>query len=680
MKKIIAGLLTVLMVIPLGIVFSSAEATNIAKGMTYEYTGALIENGKNNYPDTDNKELTDGVIPKAKEDLVFTKNLWVGLNIGGADADKTNKKNSVVVDLNEVKTGLTKFVLYALDTSSGISMPKSVEVFVSDDKSTFTSVGVDKAPVKVVDAEDSANPTYGAYTFSVNGNATKGRYVKFVIEHDKNWAFVSEVEVYQDPNATPTEDPKPVEEVKEEIKIDGKLDDNGWKTNGWTKVSNDNARVYEEKVQDPKRTDTFDFQFRTDDSKLYVALKSNNKPFGTDKYFGNGKGTNFRLWFFTDGYKDQEGHEYTTYNYLMDFYYKSGNLVMEVKRNKTYNGNSGEVITIEGLEAKATGTNADNYWYVEAAIPFAGISATTGTHVYVTYSGPSAIDETADASKSQPTNVSWTYGNLGTYKNEKGEDTISWAYKLWDKENDVDLTFADLKLGVVKQEEPEFTDITGEKIADPKYELELKTTPEKYKAGDTITVSVTVKNIKIDTGLALIKFYLHYDATKVEPIVKNDGDNNVDMLKFIKKAPNTEDWKDGVCLLNEEESFYDISFFSAKAASNAKEDGSVVIEVQFKVKADAKGAIAFQIPHGEKGGYGIYNIKDRAYGNAGYVLAQLDNTKPGPSSSSTSSAKPSSSTTTSTPPTGDSGMYAIVIIAMLALAGAATIAVKKRSR
>jgi len=475
------------------------------------------------------------------------------------------------------------------------------------------------------------------------------------------------------------EDPKPpVEEVKEVITIDGKLDDNGWKTNGWTHFDSSNSRVMNEIKPEAPRSENIDFQFRTDDTKLYVALKSNTKPFGTAAINGNGKGSNFRLWFFNDGYKDSEGHEFTTYNYFIDFVYKSGELGIIQRKNTTYNGNTSEDFVIEGLEVKSTGTDNDNFWYVEAAIPFAGIGATTGTHVYVTYSGPTEIDTAATGN--QLTNNSWTYGNLGTYKDADGKDAISWAYKLWDKENDVDLTFADLKLGVVKQEEPEFTDITGEKIADPKYELELKTTPEKYKAGDTITVSVTVKNIKIDTGLALIKFYLHYDATKVEPIVKNDGDNNVDMLKFIKKAPNTEDWKDGVCLLNEEESFYDISFFSAKAASNAKEDGSVVIEVQFKVKADAKGAIAFQIPHGEKGGYGIYNIKDRAYGNAGYVLAQLDNTKPGPSSSSTSSAKPSSSTTTSTPPTGDSGMYAIVIIAMLALAGAATIAVKKRSR
>jgi hypothetical protein len=40
------------------------------------------------------------------------------------------------------------------------------------------------------------------------------------------------------------------------------------------------------------------------------------------------------------------------------------------------------------MEVASTGTNADNYWYVEAAIPFASIGATTGTHVYVTYSGP----------------------------------------------------------------------------------------------------------------------------------------------------------------------------------------------------------------------------------------------------------------------------------------------------
>jgi hypothetical protein len=84
MKKIIAVVLTVLMIIPLGIVFSSAEATNIASGKTYEFTGAYTDGtGKLWYPDTDNKELTDGIKSINMSDIGYseaTLPLWVGIN------------------------------------------------------------------------------------------------------------------------------------------------------------------------------------------------------------------------------------------------------------------------------------------------------------------------------------------------------------------------------------------------------------------------------------------------------------------------------------------------------------------------------------------------------------------------------------------------------------------------
>ena len=667
MRKIIAVVLTVLMIIPLGIVVSSAEATNVARGMTYEFTGAFTDSssGKVLYPDIDNKQLTDGVKSETMDDFGYSPELWVGLNINGANADKDNSLNYIVVDLGEKKTNLTQFVVYTEEYKGpGILKPKSIEVFVSDDNSNFTSIGKIEEPVKTLDFPGTDNAADGLYKYVLNGNAS-GRYVKFLIHHGSNWCFVSEVEVYQDPDAEPAPEP-----VQETITIDGKFDDTGWKASGWTHVDSSNATLY---ANTEGRDDNFDFQFRADDTYLYVALKSNNKPLGTDEIFGNGKGTMFRLWFFTDGFADGDGNEYTTYNYLIDFRYKNGTLDVEARKNNVYNGNKNEVVTIEGLEAAAT--SSDSYFYVEAAIPFAKIGATTGTHVFVTYSGPTDIDTTV--SGNQPTNGSWTYPEVGTYTDDSGEEKISWAYLKWNTENDLDLVFADIKLGVVTEEEPPVVEDPdpvvdlGPEMEEPAYRLVISTDPAVYKPGDTIKVVVTIKDIAADGGLSLIRFKLYYDKDKVEPVIKGDGDQNKDMFAFLKQAPTN--WDDSVCKLNEEEGFYDISFLNSSKTGFAVEDNSLVFEIPFTVKSDATGKFAFYIPHNAPGTNGADSNAKKVYGNGGVVIVAKETSTPSTSSTS-------SSTTTTVPPTGDTGSLAIAVIAMIALAGAATVAVRKRSR
>jgi hypothetical protein len=126
------------------------------------------------------------------------------------------------------------------------------------------------------------------------------------------------------------QEPAPVQET---ITIDGVLNDTGWKEGGWTHATTDNTRLYDPNNKIADRNDTFDFQFRADDTKLYVALKSNNKPFGTADINGNGKGTQFRLWIFNDGYKDNAGNEFTTYNYFIDLKFVDGTVSVFSKQN-----------------------------------------------------------------------------------------------------------------------------------------------------------------------------------------------------------------------------------------------------------------------------------------------------------------------------------------------------------
>jgi hypothetical protein len=145
------------------------------------------------------------------------------------------------------------------------------------------------------------------------------------------------------------------------------------------------------------------------------------------------------------------------------------------------------------------------------------------------------------------------------------------------------------------------------------------------------------------------------------------------MNYFIKKAPVLDDWNDGVCKLDEAKGIYDISFSTTAATGLAKEDGCVVVEIPFTVKAGVSGTIAFQIPHGEKGTNGADAKVTKVFGNGGYALATLGTAE-------SSSASSSSSTSSTAVKAGDNGIYAIALIAMVALAGAATVAVKKRSR
>lgn len=216
-KKIIAVFVAALLVIPLFCIFTSAAETNIAQGKSYTFTGKYVDsNQKVLYPDASGKELTDGVMGSTKEDCAYSKDIWVGLNWKGENTecnsqswnkDTTISINYITVDLAAVKSSLTRFVLYATQYSDGVDKPKSVEVFVSSDGNNYNSVGT-ATETKFVDAENSSNPTYGIYAYTVApSTAASARYVKFKITHSGPWTHVSEVEVYQSDAPTVSDTP-----------------------------------------------------------------------------------------------------------------------------------------------------------------------------------------------------------------------------------------------------------------------------------------------------------------------------------------------------------------------------------------------------------------------------------------------------------------------------------------
>lgn len=156
------------------------------------------------------------------------------------------------------------------------------------------------------------------------------------------------------------------------------------------------------------------------------------------------------------------------------------------------------------------------------------------------------------------------------------------------------------------------TDIMGTPVVNPAYVLDVEA-PAYYDAGDTIFVTLTLNDITAANGYSLLKFLLYYDATKVEPVVLNSADN-AEMDNFLVTAPDINKWE-GVCKLETETSRYDISFMTTNAASVAKTDGSVVIQIPFLIKEIATSDIIFQVPHASTScvDYNLSNF----YGNGG---------------------------------------------------------------
>ena len=107
MKKLLAIMLAARLVIPLGVVFTSAEESNIAAGKSYTFTGKYTDSNQVVlYPDSGDSELTDGTIG-TKDDIGYSPAIWTGLNWRGENAicedttwsPSTVALNKKVVDL-----------------------------------------------------------------------------------------------------------------------------------------------------------------------------------------------------------------------------------------------------------------------------------------------------------------------------------------------------------------------------------------------------------------------------------------------------------------------------------------------------------------------------------------------------------------------------------------------------
>ena len=157
-------------------------SVNVAAGKTY--TTSIEAN--TSYPDTDNKELTDGNIGDAANTYATT---WAGFN--GVEVG-SGQTYDVIVDLGETMTGLSKFTVNAHQQHSwGIRVPSEVTVYVSNDGNTWTKVNTFTVPTETVEAI-----MQGSHTFTVTAEeAVSARYVKYAITPADQFIFIGEVTV-----------------------------------------------------------------------------------------------------------------------------------------------------------------------------------------------------------------------------------------------------------------------------------------------------------------------------------------------------------------------------------------------------------------------------------------------------------------------------------------------------
>ena len=429
--------------------------------------------------------------------------------------------------------------------------------------------------------------------------------------------------------------------VKETITVDGELNDNGWKADGWKEVTPETGRWQTE----PTTEDTlsYRYQFRADDEYLYVAVEAACKSVDG----GNGKGTNLRFWINSDP-------EATIYTHFYDVFTQGGETKVLAKRNTSKTENKGENIENSTIEAKYVG--GEEKVVVEFKVKLSEFNCTEGFRYFICVSN--LVNE-----------------NICLYNAQipltDADRLANFPYKLWNKETETPVTVADIKLGEISgdpqppvDDDPdkkyieEIIASVGEKNPDGQFDLVIEA-PEEYKAGDEITVNVKIKNIKVEEGIVSLLADFYYDNEKLTLLNTADEDGAIECITLPDSWENlVKQDKD------EQHNVIDNGHITLAVLTGkkkpVKDDDSLTFTFKFKVKEDAKNAIGFYIPH-ESVTAKKYDLTD-VLGNGGYAITKM-HVEGGTSSSS------------STAQTGDgsTSMIVFAIVALVAICGSAVV-------
>ncbi len=277
------------------------KGENVALNKDYTIGGTL----EGSYPDTDGIELTDGLIP---ESASYSEPGIVGFN-PNSDFYKENGFAQIVVDLGGL-FDITEIDVVASNLgNSGVNAPGTVKYAYSTNGTDFTEIGEGKY--------DKDLSVIGINVINSVKAEAQARYIKVTFTKGAgNWMMISEVEVYGS------------EAEPEEIVID--VD-----TTDWTYVDGVETGLWQ---NDSDPVGTYWYKAGIEDGKYVMEFVFDGELSGTDASFGNGNGTNVRIWFHTA--LNEAGNPQGTYNSFIDVAYTPSGVKNRFMVNTSETGNS----------------------------------------------------------------------------------------------------------------------------------------------------------------------------------------------------------------------------------------------------------------------------------------------------------------------------------------------------
>lgn len=187
MKKAFIVLTAVILTLSLVSTYALASETElVSEGKSYVVNGIYTDDsGTASYPDENGDSLTNGIFADSAS---YGDPEFVGLNATSAYGKENNTITDVTVDLESVYPVTTVNVSCSNLGSAGIAMPYAVSVSVSEDGENWS----DSIYAEYEVDEPVAGEVIKAIA-TINANA---RYVKYSFEHDTNWVFIDEVQVF----------------------------------------------------------------------------------------------------------------------------------------------------------------------------------------------------------------------------------------------------------------------------------------------------------------------------------------------------------------------------------------------------------------------------------------------------------------------------------------------------
>ena len=415
--------------------------------------------------------------------------------------------------------------------------------------------------------------------------------------------------------------------IKEVVTVDGDVNDTGWAKKGWTTVSGDNGSwQYPTKKEvaagTPIPTFTYKFQLRADDAKLYGALV-------LDGVHEEEKNIKVRIWF-------RDNDEATVYSSFYDFVFApDGTLTTAAKYNTSTTTNAGANIENTTLEAVAKIVDGKTVFEFSVALE------------EVTKDGN--FDYFVSLERKQGVNTGTLYFPFIPEKDETSpHGNYPWLF--WMAENDASVEVKDIVLGeiVVSDKEEADTSMMGEAPADPAFTVTLDT-EKGWVAGEKLVVTATVDVLKDGVDLSQIMFNLFYDAADVEIVLPEE------LGAIITSGKDS--WKeDSLFTLSVDGEYGVIECAPATTveADVLKKGDKLVMTFEFTVNDEAEGLINFQLSNKGLVGYS-WDLDAAEVAGAGSSLAVANEDE-----------------------LGDTGIYVIAALALVALIGTA-IVIKKRA-